>query len=139
MLILQQCSSLNTSFPKDVNILPIYFIMFFQLITIVFELFQLEDGTNCKYDKLAFYKLNPDNSKGQRVAAFCGSKLPETVHNPESMLIEFTSDQIIEKSGFRLKFFKMQGTGMLKWTFINFKTIVIVLFSIHQNNFTKSI
>ena len=114
MLILQQCSSLNTSFPKDVNILPIYFIMFFQLITIVFELFQLEDGTNCKYDKLAFYKLNPDNSKGQRVAAFCGSKLPETVHNPESMLIEFTSDQIIEKSGFRLKFFKMQGTGMLK-------------------------
>ncbi|XP_052775033.1 uncharacterized protein LOC128213411 isoform X2 [Mya arenaria] len=102
-------SDINSGYPPDTVCRWKIHLNNAKLIVVVFEMFDIEDGEKCQYDKLAFYSISGDESENKMLASYCGSNLPPTLHTTENLLVEFTSDLIIQKNGFRLRFYKTQN------------------------------
>lgn len=80
-----------------------------QVIAIVFETFSIEDSKDCVWDKLAFYAISGDDVTVLQV--LCGNNLPPSIHTSEDLLIEFISDSVQQRTGFRLKYIKTSIVG----------------------------
>ena len=80
-----------------------------QFVSLVFEWFDLEQNNGCHLDKLSIYQTWLDDER-QTLAVLCGNNLPDTITASGDVLIEFQSNTNGEKTGFRLKFIKIDKT-----------------------------
>uniref|UniRef100_A0A914PER5 CUB domain-containing protein n=1 Tax=Panagrolaimus davidi TaxID=227884 RepID=A0A914PER5_9BILA len=76
-------------------------------VAATFRYFNLEPHKNCSYDKLEIYEstvANPETLIGR----FCGQNIPKfiTTNTSNSMIVKFTSDASIQKTGFHIEFLK---------------------------------
>ncbi|XP_052280967.1 cubilin-like [Dreissena polymorpha] len=82
-----------------------------KMIAIVFEHFDIEFDSHCKYDRLTVYRLGLDGVPAEQLAVLCGSNLPPSLHATGEVLVSFQSDGIVQKSGFQLRYLKTSVTS----------------------------
>lgn len=83
-------------------------------ITLNFSYFDLEgNNQDCEYDSVRV--SNGLNSDTKAIGIFCGSALPKSVTSSENSLrIEFSSDNSVQKTGFNATFFTDKDECALK-------------------------
>ncbi|KAH3836069.1 hypothetical protein DPMN_109438 [Dreissena polymorpha] len=81
------------------------------MIAIVFEHFDIEFDSHCKYDRLTVYRLGLDSVPAEQLAVLCGSNLPPSLDATGEVLVSFQSDGIVQKSGFQLRYLKTSVTS----------------------------
>uniref|UniRef100_A0AC35GXM3 Metalloendopeptidase n=1 Tax=Panagrolaimus sp. PS1159 TaxID=55785 RepID=A0AC35GXM3_9BILA len=76
-------------------------------VAATFRYFNLEPHKNCSYDKLEIYESTISNSE-TLIGRFCGQNIPKfiTTNTSNSMIVKFTSDASIQKTGFHIEFLK---------------------------------
>uniref|UniRef100_A0A914YVX1 Metalloendopeptidase n=1 Tax=Panagrolaimus superbus TaxID=310955 RepID=A0A914YVX1_9BILA len=76
-------------------------------VAATFRYFNLEPHKNCSYDKLELYESTVANSE-TLIGRFCGQSIPKyvTTNSSNSMIVKFTSDASIQKTGFHIEFLK---------------------------------
>jgi len=75
----------------------------FQSIELIFDGLSLEESRNCVKDQVTI--LNGISADSLPLGTYCGSQLPATVHSStRAVMIKFTSDDTINREGFKLNF-----------------------------------
>ncbi|XP_069787318.1 cubilin [Narcine bancroftii] len=71
-------------------------------LTVTFEVFSLENTTNCTKD---FVEIREYNASGRLLGRHCGNTLPHAMDTSDNLAyVSFNSDAFISDSGFRLHF-----------------------------------
>lgn len=76
---------------------------------IIFKEFDVESSPGCLFDKLTFYEVNSDESTKETLTKLCGSDVPATLSSRKDLLVEFKSDSVQERAGFKLEFIKFES------------------------------
>lgn len=63
----------------------------------------------CKWDSLALYAVSGDDVT--LLDIICGPSLPSSLYTSEDLLVEFISDGIQQRAGFRLRYMKINAYG----------------------------
>ncbi|XP_061189646.1 uncharacterized protein LOC133197565 [Saccostrea echinata] len=88
-------------YPNDVQCSWIFIAQDNQEIKIGFEIFDVEQEKNCKYDSLQMY--NGSSTKSEVIKRYCGKKTPSNFTFPGTrMYLLFKSDRYVQRSGFKL-------------------------------------
>ncbi|GIY80964.1 tolloid-like protein 1 [Caerostris extrusa] len=110
-------------------------------ITLNFTHFDLEgNNQDCEYDSVDIRSKMADDEV-RKHGVFCGSRLPPLITSEgNSLRIEFSSDNSVQKSGFGALFFTEFWVVPLwsKASGINFPHVLVILYSINRMQFLSS-
>ncbi|KAL8614040.1 hypothetical protein ACOMHN_023275 [Nucella lapillus] len=91
--------SSGESYPNNAHCQWIIQVPYGMMIQLMFTAFDVEFHPICSYDKLKIWEKQPE--AGTLLRELCGTSLPGNVSSYENLVIDFRSDHIGRRSGFR--------------------------------------
>ncbi|XP_053394733.1 serine-rich adhesin for platelets-like isoform X2 [Mercenaria mercenaria] len=78
---------------------------------VIFKYFDIESSNGCIFDSLVFYETSNNGEAPKILANLCGSNIPGTFSTNNSLLVEFKSDSMQQRAGFRFQFIRVQSVS----------------------------